>query len=90
MVVPSVSCGPFVPLAGESFRLHIVVKGSGFGILIYCNVIGTHLESEGGKNGLVILIMAFLICPYGLPLLAAMLVGQLQRFRCWMLDMIYG
>ena len=33
---------------------------------------------------------AFLICPYGLPLLAAMLVGQLQRFRCWMLDAIYG
>ena len=42
------------------------------------------------KNGIIILVTAFLVSPFGLPMLAAMLVGQLQRLRCWMLDTIYG
>ena len=42
------------------------------------------------KNGIIILVIAFLVSPFGLPLLSATLVGQLQRLRCWMLDTIYG
>lgn len=42
------------------------------------------------KNGIIILGFAFLVSPFGLPLMAAALVGQLQRFRCWMQDTIYG
>ena len=41
-------------------------------------------------NGIIVLVIAYLISPYGLPMLAALLIGQLQRFRCWMKDAIYG
>ncbi|MBQ9031910.1 MAG: succinate dehydrogenase [Parasporobacterium sp.] len=70
-----------VRISGTVLGLAAMILGAlGLAVLLLVSV----------KNGLVVLAMAFLICPYGLPLLAAMLVGQLQRFRCWMLDTIYG
>ncbi len=69
-----------VRISGTVFGLAAMILGAlGLTILLLVSV----------KNGVIVLTIAFLICPYGLPLLAAMLVGQLQRFRCWMLDTIY-
>lgn len=41
-------------------------------------------------NGIIVLVMAFLISPMGLPMLAAWLIGQMQRFRYFVQDAIYG
>lgn len=42
------------------------------------------------KNGIIILVFAFLISPLGLPMLMAWLLGQLQRFRYFIQDAVYG
>jgi hypothetical protein len=34
--------------------------------------------------------VAFLVCPYGLPMLATWLLAQLHIFRFWLKDTIYG
>ena len=41
-------------------------------------------------NGIIVLVIAFLISPVGLPMLAAWLIGQMQRFRYFVQDAIYG
>lgn len=41
-------------------------------------------------NGIIVLVIAFLVSPVGLPMLAAWTVGQMQRFRCFVQDTIYG
>ena len=41
-------------------------------------------------NGIIVLVMAFLISPIGLPMLAAWLIGQMQRFRYFVQDAVYG
>lgn len=41
-------------------------------------------------NGIIILVFAFLVSPVGLPMMAAWTIGQMQRFRCFMQDKVYG
>ena len=41
-------------------------------------------------NGVIILIIAFLISPVGFPMAAAWLIGQMQRFRYFIQDAVYG
>jgi len=41
-------------------------------------------------NGIIVLVIAFLVSPMGLPMLAAWLIGQMQRFRYLVQDAIYG
>lgn len=41
-------------------------------------------------NGIVILVIAFLISPVGLPMVAAWTIGQMQRFRYFVQDAVYG
>ena len=41
-------------------------------------------------NGIIILVFAFLVSPVGLPMLAAWTIGQMQRFRYFMQDKVYG
>ena len=41
-------------------------------------------------NGIIVLVIAFLVSPVGLPMLAAWTVGQMQRFRYSVQDTIYG
>ena len=41
------------------------------------------------QNGLIILFIAFLISPIGLPQLAAWLLGQLQSLRYTIQDAVY-
>lgn len=41
-------------------------------------------------NGITILVFAFLVSPVGLPMVAAWMIGQMQRFRYFVQDAIYG
>lgn len=41
-------------------------------------------------NGIIILVFAFLVSPMGLPMVAAWMIGQMQRFRYFIQDVIYG
>ena len=41
-------------------------------------------------NGIVVLLIAFLVSPVGLPMLAAWTIGQMQRFRYFVQDAVYG
>ena len=40
-------------------------------------------------NGIIVLVIAFLASPLGLPMLAAWMIGQMQRFRYFVQDAIY-
>ena len=42
------------------------------------------------QNGIILLVMAFLISPYGLPTAAIWLLGKVQDFRYFLQDTIYG
>lgn len=41
-------------------------------------------------NGIIVLVIAFLVSPFGLPMLAAWLLGQMQRLRHAIQDKVYG
>ena len=41
-------------------------------------------------NGIIVLVIAFLVSPIGLPMLAAWTIGQMQRFRYIVQDAVYG
>lgn len=41
-------------------------------------------------HGIAGLIAAFLLTPFGLPLFSIILLGQVQRFKCWIQDCVYG
>lgn len=41
-------------------------------------------------NGGIVLVIAFLVSPIGLPMLAAWMLGQIQRFRYFIQDAVYG
>ena len=41
-------------------------------------------------NGIIVLVIVFLVSPIGLPMLAAWTIGQMQRFRYFVQDAVYG
>ena len=41
-------------------------------------------------NGIIVIVIAFLVSPIGLPMAAAWTIGQMQRFRYFVQDAIYG
>ena len=41
-------------------------------------------------NGIIVLVIAFLVSPVGLPMLVAWTIGQMQRFRYFVQDAVYG
>ena len=45
---------------------------------------------DSTTNGIIVLVIAFLASPLGLPMLAAWMIGQMQRFRYFVQDAIYG
>ena len=45
---------------------------------------------DNTTNGIIVLVIAFLASPLGLPMLAAWMIGQMQRFRYFVQDAIYG
>lgn len=42
------------------------------------------------KNGVILLIIAFLVSPVGLPMAAAWLLGKIQDLRYAIQDRVYG
>lgn len=48
------------------------------------------LLTTSAVNGIILLVMAFLVSPYGLPMAAVWLVGQVQRLRYAIQDRVYG
>ncbi len=83
-----------VVLAVVTWFLTFLVQASGAllgiisALLIVLGVAVMILDNT--KNGIIVIVIAFLGSPYGIPLLAAKLVGQLHRFRLWLKDTIYG
>ena len=45
---------------------------------------------DNAANGVIILVIAFLVSPIGLPMLAAWMLGQIQRFRYFIQDAVNG
>ena len=45
---------------------------------------------DNTTNGIIVIVAAFLVSPYGIPVLAAKLVVQLHKFRLWLKDALYG
>ena len=41
-------------------------------------------------NGIIVLIFAFLVSPVGLPMIAAWMIGQMQKLRYFMQTAVYG
>ena len=41
-------------------------------------------------NGIILLAMAFLVSPYGIPMAAAWLLGKIQDLRYAIQDCVYG
>ena len=48
------------------------------------------LVTYSPKNGIILLVIAFLVSPVGLPMAAAWLIGKVQGLRYWIQDLIYG
>jgi len=42
------------------------------------------------QNGLILLVIAFLISPFGLPKLAFWLLGKVQDLKFAIRDLVYG
>lgn len=42
------------------------------------------------KNGIILLVMAFLASPFGLPMAAFWLLGKVQRLKFAIQDRVYG
>ena len=49
----------------------------------------SHIIDGRTGNGIAGLVAALLLTPYGLPLITIMLLGQVQRFKCWIQDCVY-
>lgn len=50
----------------------------------------TILLLDSVTNGIIVLVFAFLVSPVGLPMLAAWTIVQMQRFRYFVQDAVYG
>ena len=61
------------------------ILGTVFGILGFAILL---LDSV--TNGIIVLIFAFLVSPVGLPMIAAWMIGQMQKLRYFMQTAVYG
>ena len=52
----------------------------GRGVLLSCSL----------QNGIILLVMAFLVSPYGLPMAAIWLLGKVQDLKFAIQDLVYG
>ena len=74
-------CGLTLKLSAWMFGITATILGIlGLAILLLDNTI----------NGIIVLLIAFLASPLGLPMLAAWMIGQMQRFRFFIQEAIYG
>ena len=62
-----------------------------FFVAILFAVMGVITIATGSTlRGFIGLAVAFLLCPYGLPMLATWLLALCHGFRFWLKDVIYG
>ena len=74
-------CAGLVYLSGLVLGLiSIVIALLGMAVLLTCSL----------QNGIILLVMAFLISPYGLPMAAIWLLGKVQDLKFAIQDKIYG
>ncbi len=45
---------------------------------------------DSATNGIIILVFAFLASPVGLPMVAAWMIGQMQKLRYFLQSAVYG
>lgn len=74
-------CGLTLKLSAWVFGIIGTILGI-FGLAI--------LLLDNMTNGIIVLVIAFLASPLGFPMLAAWMIGQMQRFRYNVQDAIYG
>ena len=75
-----------------SFALILRLSAWVFGIIgTIFGILGLAiLLLDSVTNGIIVLVIAFLVSPVGLPMLAAWTIGQMQRFRYFVQDAVYG
>ena len=73
-------CAGLVYLSGLVLGLiSMVIALLGVAVLITCSL----------QNGIILLVMAFLISPYGLPMAAIGLLGKVQELKFAIQDLLY-
>ncbi len=60
--------------------ISMVIALLGAAVLLTCSL----------QNGIILLVMAFLISPFGLPLAAIWLLGKVQDLKFLIQDLVYG
>ena len=60
--------------------ISMVIALLGVAVLLTCSL----------QNGIILLVMAFLISPYGLPIAAIWLLGKVQDLKFAIQDLVYG
>ena len=60
--------------------ISMVIALLGVAVLLTCSL----------QNGIILLVMAFLISPFGLPLAAIWLLGKVQDSKFLIQDLVYG
>lgn len=78
----------FIGLCALSLRMSAWVFGIVSTILGILGIAVLLLVSV--TNGIIVLVIAFLVSPVGLPMAAAWMIGQMQRFRYFIQDAVYG
>lgn len=48
------------------------------------------LVLDSVRNGVIVLVIAFAVSPLGLPMLAAWMIGQVQKLRWFVIERVYG
>ena len=57
--------------------------------IVYISVGVAVLITYSPQNGIILLVMAFLISPYGLPMAAFWLLGKVQDLKFAIQDLVY-
>ena len=73
-----------------SFALNLASGVLGLVSLLFGILGGMIFFAESTMNGIIILIAAFLISPYGLPMLAVLLIGEIQKLSYTIQHKVYG
>lgn len=93
-ILLKILCAPVVAVlavAGWFFTFLLSVSAAVLGIAAV--VLGLRLFIlilDSAVNGVIVLGVAFLISPYGLPMLAAWLIAQLHGLRYAIQNAVYG
>ena len=75
------TCVALVYVSGLVLGLaSMVIALLGVAVLLTCSL----------QNGIILLVMAFLISPFGLPMAAIWLLGKVQDLKFAIQDLVYG